>query len=60
MSRLINIDQQVQQESESEGYEFGYYTFDMLPTLEITNIETTQNKPVCANDNDSSNIDLLE
>ena len=28
MSRLIDIDPQVQQETESEGYEFGYYTFD--------------------------------
>ena len=25
MSRLINIDPQVQQDSEPEGYEFGYY-----------------------------------
>ena len=33
MSRLINIDPQVQQESEPEGYEFGYYTFDTLPVL---------------------------
>ena len=32
MSRLINIDAQIQQDSEPEGYEFGYYTFDTLPT----------------------------
>ena len=46
MSRLINIDidTQVQQDSEPEGYEFGYYTFDTLPTLEVSNIETTQDK----------------
>ena len=31
MSRLINIDPQIQQESEPEGYGFGYYTFDTLP-----------------------------
>ena len=42
MSRLINIDPQIQQESEPEGYEFGYYTFDALPTMEVSNIETTQ------------------
>ena len=60
VSRLININPQVQQESEPEGYEFGYYTFDMLPTLEITNIETTQNTSVCVNDNNSSNNDLWE
>ena len=42
MSRLINIDPKIQQESEPEGYEFGYYTFDTLPTMEVSNIETTQ------------------
>ena len=42
MSRLINIDPQIQQESEPEGHEFGYYTFDTLPTIEVSNIETTQ------------------
>ena len=45
MSRLINIDPQIQQDSESEGYEFGYYTFDTLPALEVSNIDTTQNAP---------------
>ena len=60
MSRLIDIDPQVQQESEPEGYEFRYYTFDTLPTLEVSNIETTQNMSVCVNDNDNSNNDLLE
>ena len=43
MSRLINIDPQIQQELEPEGYEFGYYTFDTLPAIEVSNIETTQN-----------------
>ena len=42
MSRLINIDPQIQQDSEPEGYEFGYYTFDTLPTMEVSNIKTTQ------------------
>ena len=60
MSRLINIDPQVQQESEPEGYEFGYYTFDTLPALETTNIDTTQNKSVHVNDNDNSNNVPLE
>ena len=41
MSRLITIDPQIQQESEPEGYEFGYYTFDTLPAMEVSNIETT-------------------
>ena len=43
MSRLIEIDPQVQKELEPEGYEFGYYTFDNLPNIEVTNIEFTLN-----------------
>ena len=42
MSRLIDIDPQKQQDSEPEGYEFGYYTFDTMPAMEVSNIETTQ------------------
>ena len=41
MSRLINIDPQIQQDSEPEGYEFGYNTFDTLPAMEVSNIDTT-------------------
>ena len=43
MSRLIEIDPQIQPEPEPESYEFGYYTFDELPNLEVTNIESTLN-----------------
>ena len=43
MSRLIDIDPQIQPEPEPEGYEFGYYTLDELPHLEVTNIESTYN-----------------
>ena len=42
MSQLIDIDPQIQSEPEPEGYEFGYYTFNLLPALEVTNVETTQ------------------
>ena len=42
MSRLIDIDLQIQPEPEPEGYEFGYDTFDQLPALEVSNVETTQ------------------
>ena len=42
MSRLIDIDLQIQQDSEPEEYEFGYCTFDTLPAMEVSNIETTQ------------------
>ena len=60
MSQLINIDPQVQQDSEPEGYEFGYYTFDTLPTLEVSNIETTQDTSVHVNDDSNVNNSLLE
>ena len=42
MSRLLDIDPQIQQDSEPEGYEFGYYTFDTLPAMEVSKIETTK------------------
>ena len=41
MSCLIEIDPQNQSEPEPEGYEFGYYTFDQLPALEVHNIQTS-------------------
>ena len=43
MSRQIEIDPEIQPKPEPEGYEFRYYTFDELPNLEITNIESTLN-----------------
>ena len=56
MSRLIDIDPQIQQDPEEpEGYEFGYYIFDTLPAMEVSNVEvrkeTTNNKE--ENDPDS-------
>ena len=42
MSQMINIDLQVQPEPEPEGYEFSYYTFDLLPTMEVHDIQTSQ------------------
>ena len=60
MSRLININPQVQQDSEPEGYEFGYYTFDTLPTLEVSNVETTQDTSICVNGDNNANNNLLE
>ena len=60
MSQLIDINPQIQQDSELEGYEFGYYTFDTLPALEVLNVETTQNTSVCANDENNDNNNLLE
>ena len=58
MSQLIDIDPQVQQDSEPEGYEFGYYTFDTLPTLEVSNIETTQD--VSSNEESDPKENLIE
>ena len=42
MSRLIDIDPQIQQDLELEGNEFGYYTFDTLPAMEVSNVDATQ------------------
>ena len=36
---MIDIDPQVQPEPEPERYEFGYYTFDTLPALEVHDIQ---------------------
>ena len=58
MSRLIDIDLQIQPEPEPEGYEFSYYTVDSLPTLEVSNVETTQELPLETKDKDAPNNDL--
>ena len=55
---MIDIDPQIQQDSEPEGYEFGYYTFDTLPALEVSNIETTQD--VSSNDKSDPNENLID
>ena len=60
MSRLININPQVQQDSKPEGYEFSYYMFDTLPMLKVSNIDTTQDTSVCVNDNNNTNNNLME
>ena len=41
MGRLIDINPQILPDPEPEGYEFGYYTFNQLPTLEVCNVEAT-------------------
>ena len=53
MCRLIDVDLQVQPESEPEGYEFGYYTFDTLPALEVSNVETSQNASLSVDDTEA-------
>ena len=53
MSRLIDIDPQIQQDSEPEGYEFGYYTFDTLPAIEVTDVKTTQQTSNTKESNDT-------
>ena len=57
---MIDIDPQIQPEPEPEGYEFGYYTFDTLPTLEVTNVEATQKKSSEIKDKDASDEKLWE
>ena len=58
MSWLIDIDPQIQSEPEPEGYEFGYHTFNLLPTLEVTNVETTKKELLETLDEDASDKDL--
>ena len=58
MSQLIDIDPQIQSELEPEGYEFGYYTFDLLPSLEVTIVETTKKKSSETQEEDASDGDL--
>ena len=58
MSRLIDIDPQIQPEPEPEGYEFSYYTFKQLPALEVSNIETTQNLSLETENKDAPNDNL--
>ena len=60
MSRLININPQVQEDSEPEGYEFRYYMFDTLPMLKVSNVETAHDTSVCVNDDNNANSNLLE
>ena len=60
MSRLVDIDPQVQPESEPEGYEFGYYTFDSLPALEVPNAKTSQDILFCVNNIDTPNNDFWQ
>ena len=57
MNRLIDIDLQIQPESEPKVYEFGYYTFDSLPTLKVSNVETTQDVSLETKDKDVPNND---
>ena len=54
---MIDIDPQVQPETEPEGYEFGYYTFDIIPTLEVSNVETPQDTSL--NDNNINAPDSI-
>ena len=58
MSRLIDIDLQIQLEPKPGGYEFGYYMFDPLSTLEVSNVETTQDLSLQMKDKDAPNDNL--
>ena len=58
MSRLIEIDPQVQEEPEPEGYEFGYYTFGNFPNIEVINIESTFNSITDIKTKDTSGNDF--
>ena len=56
MSRLIEINPQAQQDSEPEGYEFGYYSFDSLPAIEVSNIDTLQDTSSNNGNEDMKNL----
>ena len=56
MSRLIDIDPQIKQDSEPEGYKFGYYTFDTLPAMEVSNINTAKET---SNDNEKDIVENI-
>ena len=56
LSRLIVIDPLIQQDSEPEGYEFGYYTFDSLPAMEVSHIKATKQKSNEEEKNDGNSI----
>ena len=58
MSRLIDVDLQIQPEPEPERYELCYYTFDPLPTLEVSNVEITQDLSLEMKDKDAPNDNL--
>ena len=58
MSRLIDMDPQIQLEPEPDGYQFSYYTFDQLPELEVSNVENTQNLSLDVENKDASNDHL--
>ena len=58
MSRLIDIDPQVQLEPEPEGYEFRYYTSDQLPECEVSNIKSTLNSVTDTETKDVSDSNL--
>ena len=57
MSRLIEIDPQVELILEEDGFEFGYYAFDILPPIKVSKInedtketsEEMQNVPLDVN-----------
>ena len=55
MSCFIHIDPQIQSEPEPEGQEFGYYTFDQLPALEIHDVQMSST----ASPQHNPDVDLL-
>ena len=55
---MIDINPKIQEDSEPGGYEFRYYTFDTLPALEVSNIETTQD--MFSNNKSDPNENLMD
>ena len=58
MSSLIEIDSQVQQEPEPEGFEFGYYVFNDASDIKVNDIELTINSITDVETRDMSGCNL--
>ena len=60
MSRLIEIDPQIQLTPEEDGFEFGYYAFDVLPPIEVHDINDEEKDAGIAMPNIPLDVNKLE
>ena len=60
MSRLIEIDPQIELTPEEDGFEFGYYAFDVLPSIEVQEINDEAKEASKEMQNLPLNVNMLE
>ena len=60
MSRLIEIDPQIELISEKDGFEFGYYAFDVLPPIEVQEINDEEKETSRGMQNLLLNVNKIE